>query len=494
MDREFNFIRVNNTYAAADNRTPEFFPGKNHFDLYPDAGNEEIFRTVVRTGSPYVVFEKPFEYAQHPERGVSYWDWTLQPVKDPSGAVEGLVLILRDVTERKRSMIEKEKLEQQLRQAQKMESIGTLAGGVAHDFNNILTAIIGYANIAKMKMQPDDALHSSIDSILSSAERAADLTGSLLAFSRKQIINPKPVNINMIVRGVEKLLRHLIGEEVDLSTRLDDGNPVIMADTGQIEQVLLNLVTNARDAMPHGGAIAITTQAIDLDEDFVKRHGFGTPGRYALVSVSDTGTGMDAETREKIFEPFFTTKEAGGGTGLGLAIVYGIVKQHNGSISVYSEPGKGTTFNIYIPLVFVPGAERPAAARELPRGGTETILLAEDDRDVRDIVRSVLQDFGYRVIDAANGQEAIDRYRERSSGIDLVMLDVIMPKKSGREVYDVIKSINPSAPVLFTSGYTADIIHKKGIFEEDFQFLSKPISPVNLLQKIREILDHARKD
>ncbi len=489
MDREFNFIRVNNTYAAADNRQPEFFRGKNHFDLYPNAENEEIFRTVIRTGNPYIVFEKPFEYTEHPERGVSYWDWTLQPVKDPSGAVEGLVLILRDVTERKRATIEKEKLEQQLRHAQKMESIGTLAGGVAHDFNNILTTIIGYANVAKMKMKPGDALHGPIDSILSSAERAANLTGSLLAFSRKQVIHPKPVNINMIVRGVEKLLRHLIGEDVDLSTRLDDSNPVIMADTGQIEQVLLNLATNARDAMPHGGTIAITTQAMDLEEDFVKRHGFGKPGRYALVSVSDTGTGMDTETKEKIFEPFFTTKETSRGTGLGLAIVYGIVKQHNGSISVYSQPGKGTTFNIYIPVVFVPGEERPAAASELPRGGTETILLAEDDRDVKDIVGSILQDFGYRVIDAANGQEAIDRYRERSSDIDLVILDVIMPKKSGREVYDVVKSINPSASVLFTSGYTADIINMKGIFEEGFQFLSKPISPVNLLQKIREILD-----
>ncbi len=490
MDKDFNFIRVNEAYAAADNRTAGFFPGKNHFALFPNAENEEIFRAVVRTGIPYITYDKPFEYPDHPERGVSYWDWTLQPVKRVDGAVEGLVLILQNVTERKRAALEKQKLEQQLQQAQKMESIGTLAGGVAHDFNNILTAIIGYGNIIKMKMKSDDPLRAPVDTILASAERAANLTQSLLAFSRKQIIHPRPVDLNCIVRGVEKLLHRLIGEDVDLVARLSPDCLTVMADAGQIEQVLMNLATNARDAMPDGGSLTITTQEELLDEGFMKAHGYGPPGNYALITVSDSGEGMDARTRDHIFEPFYTTKELGRGTGLGLSIVFGIIKQHNGSISVYSEPAKGTTFKIYLPLLPTgPEASRPAELLEPPRGGTETILLAEDDVVARELLKTILADFGYRVIEAADGQEAIDLYQERQAPIDLLIVDVIMPRKSGREVYDTVRTASPEAKILFISGYTADIIHRKGIFEEELMFISKPIHPADLARKVRTMLD-----
>jgi len=262
------------------------------------------------------------------------------------------------------------------------------------------------------------------------------------------------------------------------------------ADAGQIEQVLMNLVTNARDAMPQGGILMITTQETFLDEEFMKQHGyFGKAGRYALIAVSDTGTGMDARTTEKIFEPFFTTKELGRGTGLGLSIVYGIVKQHNGTITVYSEPDKGTTFKIYLPLVTSAVENARIEPVAPPCQGTETILLAEDDQTVRTLIRNVLEAFGYQVIEAADGQEAIDLFRKQQACIDLLIVDVIMPRKSGKELYDAARALKADARVMFMSGYTADIIHKKGLFEEGLDFISKPINPADLLRKVREILD-----
>ena len=407
-------------------------------------------------------------------------------IEDYRGRFIGIEGILRDVTE-------KNKLESQLRHAQKMEAVGTLAGGVAHDFNNILTAIIGYGHLVKIKMRPDDLQQDMIDQILSAADRAALLTKGLLAFSRKQITNPKPVDLNDIVRNIDKLLRRVIGEDIDLSTLITGNRLIAMADTGQIEQVLMNLATNARDAMPEGGALTIKTEEIELGADFITAHGYGKPGKYALISISDTGAGMNEATREKIFEPFFTTKELGKGTGLGLAIVYGIVKQHEGTINVYSEPGKGTTFRIYIPLSLSAIDEARTERAKPPRGGTETILLAEDDEQVRKLTENVLRDFGYRVIAAVDGQDALEKFARQPRNIDLLILDVIMPKKSGKEVYDAVKAERPDAKVLFISGYTADILHKKGIFEEGIEFLSKPSSPYDLLRKIRVLLDNHRQ-
>jgi nitrogen-specific signal transduction histidine kinase len=411
-----------------------------------------------------------------------YVETKAYPMKDEKGDIVSVIEVLVDVTEKTR-------LEEQLRQSQKMEAVGTLAGGVAHDFNNILTAILGYSEIVRRKMLSDDPQRPLLDQVLESSKRAANLTRGLLAFSRKQIIEPKPSDLNDIVRNMEKLLRHLIGEDIEFVTRLAAKELIAMVDPGQIEQVIMNLATNARDAMPAGGTLSLTTDEIDVNEDFAVAHGLAKAGRYALIAVSDTGTGMDEQTREKIFEPFFTTKEVGKGTGLGLAIVYGMVKQHNGHIDCYSEPGHGTTFKIYIPLIALEVHEVRSEEQALPRGGAETILLAEDDLVVRALLVSLLAGSGYRVIEADDGQKAIDQFALHSKEIDLVILDVVMPKKSGKEAYDNIKAARPDMETLFISGYTSDIIHTKGIYEKGLQFVSKPVSPPEFLGKVRELLD-----
>jgi PAS domain S-box-containing protein len=396
---------------------------------------------------------------------------------------QAMVLVsLEDVTEYK-------KLEATLLHSQKMEAIGQLAGGVAHDFNNLLTAIIGFGNLAKMKTRPGDSQDTLIGQILDAAERAAHLTQGLLAFSRKQVILPKPVDINNIVKSIEKLLRRIIGEDIDFRALLAKQDLILMADAGQIEQVLMNLATNARDAMPDGGSLTLSTEAVLLGKDFVDAHGYGTPGRYALITVSDSGTGMDEATQKKIFDPFFTTKEQGKGTGLGLSIVYGIIKQHDGAINIYSEPGKGTTFKIYLPLIATPAAELIAEEGPPPPGGSETILLAEDNPEVRLITSMVLREFGYQVIEATDGADAVERFSAHAQHIDLMILDVIMPRMGGREVFDAVKATKPAQKVLFASGYTADSLQRKGMFEEGVQFIPKPMSPFELLCKVREVLD-----
>jgi PAS domain S-box-containing protein len=389
--------------------------------------------------------------------------------------------VMHDVTE-------KRTLEQQLVQSQKMEAIGQLAGGIAHDFNNILTAIMGYANLLMLDIPENSPLTDHADHILSSAERAANLTRSLLAFSRKQVISPKPANLNEIVTGLDGLLRRLIGEDIELRADTDDQDVIIMADSGQIEQVLINLCTNARDAMPGGGKlnIAISTLIVKEDAPELVIH---KPGAYALVSVSDTGSGIDERIREKIFEPFFTTKETGKGTGLGLSIVYGIIKQHNGFITVHSEPGCGTTFKLYLPLVGNAGAPLVRHQASRPKGGTETILVAEDDGEVRKLIRLVLAGNGYRVIEAVDGQDALAILSGNEAAVDLLLLDVIMPKKNGKEVYDTVRMTDPDVKAIFMSGYTADIIDKKGILDENLNFLAKPIEPLELLGLIRTVLD-----
>jgi CheY-like chemotaxis protein len=288
---------------------------------------------------------------------------------------------------------------------------------------------------------------------------------------------------------LEKLLRRVIGEDIEFMTHLADKALTVMMDSGQIEQVLMNLCTNARDAMPDGGRLSISTGAVHLGEEYIAANAIEKSGTYAFMSVTDTGKGMDEATRQRIFEPFFTTKEVGKGTGLGLAIVYGIIKQHNGHINVYSEPGKGTTFRIYLPLTEPEGEEEKTAEMITPKGGTETILIAEDSEDVRRLERNVLEKFGYTVIEAVDGENAIHKFQENKERIQLVLLDVIMPRKSGKEVFDAIRKIHPQMKVLFTSGYTADVIDTKGIQEGKVNFISKPASPGDLLLKIREVLD-----
>jgi PAS domain S-box-containing protein len=411
--------------------------------------------------------------------------WTSVTVnmhQDHPGGMKYIDGVLEDITERK-------KIEEHLRQVQKMDAIGTLAGGIAHDFNNILTAIFGYANLLKENILQDTHIRTFADQILTSAEKASLLTQSLLAFSRKQIISPRAVNLNHIVRNLEMLLRRVIGEDITLNAELSGEELVVMADQGQMEQLLMNLAANARDAMPDGGILTIKTGRVFLDNEFAKTYGFGIPGSYAQLIVQDTGTGMHDHIRERIFEPFFTTKEVGKGTGLGLAIAYGIVKQHEGYINVYSEPGKGSVFKIYLPLRKIAREEAEVPGPQVyTTGGTETILLCEDDFDVRKITRDLLAGAGYTVIEAVDGKDALRVFNDHRDRIDLLVFDVIMPRMSGKEAYEEIRKIQPSVKVLFTSGYTGDILQRRGIMEEGLHFLSKPVSPDMLLKKVREIL------
>ncbi|MBI5560893.1 MAG: GAF domain-containing protein [Deltaproteobacteria bacterium] len=403
--------------------------------------------------------------------------------------ISGVAAQLGSVIRHKRAEEEKAKLEAQIRQMQKMEAIGQLTGGIAHDFNNLLTAIISSAAIMEMRLDKNSPLLPYIRQIFSTSEMAVNLIKGLLAFGRKQAVDIKPVSLDDIIKGVEKLLLRLIGENIGLKVKLSGEEITIMADRGQMEQVIVNLATNARDSMPEGGSLYISTEVVALDSKFMEIHPYGKPGRYALLTVMDTGTGMDEATRERIFEPFFTTKEVGKGTGLGLSIVYGIIKQHEGYINVYSEPGKGTSFKIYIPIdksgIFEAGIKEAA----LPRGGTETILLAEDDPDARRLTKTMLEEYGYKVIEAVDGEDAVDKFNENSGKINLLVFDIVMPRKGGKDAYDDLRKIMPGVKVIFTSGYSGEIIHRQGLIGEKLDFLSKPFMPAEFLRKVREVLD-----
>jgi PAS domain S-box-containing protein len=386
----------------------------------------------------------------------------------------------QDITERKH-------LESQLRQALKMEAIGTLAGGIAHDFNNILTSLMGYASLMQLKLDEKDPLRAYVDQILSASQKAADLTQSLLSFSRQQPVNLVPIDMNETIRATHKLLRRLITEDIELTMSFSKEDAVVMADKSQVDQILFNLVTNARDAMPKGGTLAINTDIVYIDGDFIKFHGFGNTGEYLVVSISDTGVGIDEATLEKIFDPFFTTKEVGKGTGLGLSTVYGIVKQHNGYIRVESVPNHGTSFHIYFPTTKFSINDKKVEIDPIAIGN-ETILIAEDNREARLFICEALKQCGYNIIEAIDGEDAVNQFL-RHKDIDLMIVDSVMPKKNGREVYEEIIKINPEIKTLFTSGYTKDIVIEKEIDQNILSFLPKPMSLNTLLQKVRDVLD-----
>jgi PAS domain S-box-containing protein len=389
---------------------------------------------------------------------------------------------IRDVSERK-------KLQKQLLHSQKMEAVGTLAGGIAHDFNNILNVIMGYGVMVMDTLTADNPAREDMSEVLVAAERAADLTKRLLVFSRRNEAEMKAVNINELILGLQKMLVRIIQESIEFHLDLTDTPLIVSADTGQIEQVLTNLASNAKDVMREGGRLMITTGLEEIDEAYVAAYGYGQPGSYALITVADTGPGMDAETQQKIFEPFFTTKEIGEGTGLGLAISYGIIKQHNGYIKVYSEPGEGTIFKIFLPLCDEAALDKKTEAPAPVKGGHETILVAEDDVALRRLSRIVLESFGYTVITADDGEEAIAKFLENRERIDFVLLDMIMPKKNGKEVGEAIRQVCPRMKMLFTSGYTTEIISNKELLEGGFDFIQKPYQSKSLLLKVREILD-----
>ena len=402
-------------------------------------------------------------------------------VRDERGNIQRWEGAVMDISDKKM-------LEAQLLQAQKMEAVGRLAGGVAHDFNNILMALMGYGNLLQMKMDPKSPLHNYVDQIISCTVKASKLTQSLLAFGRKQMMELKPYRVEDLLKDTQKLLERLLPEDIDLRLFTGDSDESVMADATQIGQVLLNLATNARDAMPEGGKLTIETSRVEVDGEFIRTHGYGKPGGYILISVKDTGAGIDEKIKERIFEPFFTTKEVGKGTGLGLSIVYGIVHQHGGFIVVESEVNAGTAFLVYLPLIErqVPNRQRTTAHI---RGGTETILFAEDNPDIRNIAGEILGMYGYTVLEAEDGEDAIRKFREYQHLIDLLILDVVMPIKNGKEAYDEIKELKQDVRAIFVSGYTGDIVLNKGIRGEAFDFVPKPISPNNLLLKVREVLD-----
>ena len=448
--------------------------------LYP--GGKEDRDTLVadrlRTGVPGI-----FEKCYRRKDGSLVWTITSASVgKEADGTpyFEGTIL---DVTDRRH-------LEEQLRQAQRMEAVGRLAGGIAHDFNNILTVISGYSSMLLERSSPSDPVHEDAKEIRSASDRAASLTRQLLAFSRQQVLQPQIVNLNTVLDALAKMVRRLIGEDIETRLVAAPGLGSVKADPGQIEQILLNLVVNARDAMPSGGQLTLETANVDLDTEYSAAHPYTSPGRHVLLAVSDTGIGMDAETRSRIFEPFYTTKEQGKGTGLGLSTVYGIVKQSGGHIEVYSEPGKGTTFKIYLPRVDQDVADSASPDRgPVSERGQETILLVEDDDALRDLAQRILSARGYTVLAPEKPEDAEAVCRQHPGRIDLLLTDVVMPAISGREVARRVALQRPDIKVLYMSGYTTNAIVHHGVLDEGLAFLPKPFTPATLTSKVREVLD-----
>jgi PAS domain S-box-containing protein len=464
---------------------PEEINGKTPFDfMLPEDGNRlaEKFKAIKAAREP---FAGVFSSNIHKDGKLVIIEASGVPAFDADGRFCGYRGINRDVTARK-------KMEQQYLQAQKMDAVGQLAGGIAHDFNNILTGIIGFQHLLLQRLEDEKSRHYA-EQVVMLSEKAAALTQDLLTFSRKgdQTIRPRPVDLNYIINKTGKLLKRLIGGHIEFQTKLKEGVLPVMALEIQIEQVLMNLATNARDALPNGGTLTVWTDITDITIDFVREHGYGKIGRYALVSVSDNGAGMDEQTRKRVFEPFFTTKEVGKGTGLGLATAYGIIKNHNGYINVYSELGEGTTFRIYLPLEKTWVVEDEGAKEHiLPARGTETVLLAEDDSEVRTFITSLLELNGYRVISAVDGNDALDKYVAHEAGITVLISDVIMPKRNGMEVYDIISKSRPGIKTLFISGFTADIVEGKKI-PANCLMMTKPLLPNVFLKALRGLLDGA---
>jgi PAS domain S-box-containing protein len=437
---------------------------------------------------------RPLQYRTNPERGPErIFDVTMQAERDSTGAAVAIVGTMQDVTERKRIEREQARLQEQLQQAVKMEALGRLAGGVAHDFNNLLTVIQGNVELAQLDIEPDHALNQYLAQVQTAAHSAADLTRQLLAFSRRQVVEPRVLNLNDLIRTLRKMLARLLGEDVTLETSLAPDLGAVKIDPGQYDQVILNLAVNARDAMPNGGRLSIETANVDFDEESCSLHPGRSPGPFVMLAVTDTGLGMSKEVREQIFEPFFTSKPMGRGTGLGLAMTFAVVNQSGGMIDVYSELGHGSTLKIYIPRVEEPAETfaRISAASNLPRGD-ESVLLVEDDANVRALAKSFLQRLGYRVVEFSNGTEALAHARRCSEQIDLLLTDVVMPGLNGREIAHQLHGIHPETVVLFASGYTEDTILRAGLMSDHFHFVSKPYSLPVMARKVRDVLDENR--
>ena len=473
---------VNPAFTRLSGYTAEEALGKNPRDLvrsgkHDPAFYQEFWETILagRTWQGEIINRRK-------DGSLYSEDQSVTPIPDVSGRITHFVAIKKDITDRLQ-------LEAQFRQAQKMESVGQLASGIAHDFNNLLAIINGMSDLVLAQVGEDDQVHADVQEIHAAGERAAMLTRQLLAFSRQQILEPRVMNINTVVVGMESLLQRVLGEDVALVVVPAAGLGSVKADPGQIEQVITNLAVNARDAMPQGGKLTVETQNVTVDKGFARRHGVAVShGSYVLLVVTDSGVGMDEATRARIFEPFFTTKVPGKGTGLGLSTVYGIVKQSQGFIWVYSEVGQGTTFRIYLPQV----TEATTITRPEPTvvssSGTETILLVEDNEGLRKVATRFLQPAGYTVLGAATGEEALRLLERHEAPVHLLLSDVVMPDMSGRQLAERLAQTHPAMKVLYMSGYTSDTIVRHGVLEAQMPFLSKPFTEVALLRKVREVL------
>ncbi len=486
-DREGRYLLVNSGTCKAIGQDAEYIIGRNDGELFPAESAEvinAIDRKVMSTGKT-VLAEEKLETSE----GTTYWMVNKSPYFDEVHKINGLIGISREITLTKQAEDEKVKLQNQLNQAQKMESIGQLAGGVAHDFNNMLGVILGHSEMAMAKLEPAQSLYANLEEIRKAAERSADITRQLLAFARKQTIDPQILDLNEIVTKTLKMLRRLIGEDIDLTWLPGAGLWPVKTDPSQVNQILVNLCVNARDAIKGVGNMTIETGNRRLDDDYCACHAGFSPGEYVKIAVSDNGHGMDKETLSHIFEPFFTTKSIGKGTGLGLATVYGTVKQHNGFIYAYSEPGQGTTFSIYLPRYLGTQHVREEFVSNLTEGGHETILLVEDETAILKVTETVLQKLGYTVISASSPKKALHLVSDLDQEVHLLLTDVIMPGLSGRDLADRLRVKKPEMRCLFMSGYTANIIASQGVLGDEMHFIQKPFSRKELAAKVRKALD-----
>lgn len=493
LDESNYIIYANKSFETLFHTTIDEIRGKSVFDVLPP----EITNNLRYYDRDAPVTDKitAADEIVLTHKGVSYY-WML--LKFPITCVGGKKytgVVAVDITERKHTEEERQRLREQLYHTQKMDSIGNFAGSVAHDFNNTLMTIVGYGNLLLDELKNNPSAINYIQTILKTAMRAADLTKGLLTFSRKQPYILNVVDINKTIQYTTDILRRLLREDTQIVTKLTGKNCLVMADGGQLEQVIMNLAVNARDAMPKGGILTFRTEVVEINDTFIRLYGFGSTGSYALIVVSDTGIGMDEITKARIFEPFFTTKEVGKGTGLGLTIVYGIIKQHKGYLDVESKPGKGTIFSIYLPLF----QEKPVkeSKQELPvkaTGGTETLLIAEDDEDIGRLLKTIFEIAGYKVITASNGSEAIEKFMENEDRIKLLLLDVMMPVKNGLQAFLEIQKVKPDIKVLFLTGYDRDTILGETLIKKDIEILMKPIIPADIVRKVREVLDKAQDE
>ena len=483
---------VNQAYCRYFDLSRDDIIGQSFMPRIPDEDRLQVKEHFASLGR-----ENPVATHEHrciiPNGELRWHQWTNRVILNDKGEVIEFQGTGRDITKRKQAEDQRDKTDAQLRHAQKMEAVGQLAGGVAHDFNNLLQVIQGYTDLALNDVDADSPAHAEMEEVMKASKRAAALINQLLAFSRRQVLDLDDLDLNGVIRDITRMLRRVIGEHITLEAISGHDLGTVCADRGQVEQILINLCVNARDAMPMGGKITIETENVQIDEKFCESHPWAKPGRYVLLSVTDTGCGINKETLAHIFEPFYTTKGVGKGTGLGLATVYGLVNQHGGMVHVYSEIDKGTTFKVYL----VP-AERAATAVDHKikgpvQGGTETILLAEDDTCVRNLSKIILEKAGYTVLAAVDGEEALRVFKDRADEIDLALLDVIMPKLGGQAVFNHILEQRPDIRVLFSSGYSINAVHTDFVLDKGLQFIQKPYQRDDLLRKVRDALDASGK-